>query len=177
MKADIKLLAVTPSMPPVYVGEGFIPTDTLDAEKERFREVLEDGIRQLESQGFSCQGQLSFGEPVDEIARVAREWNANLIVMGHRRAGSWAERWWRGSLSKSLVEISPCSVRCRGGAETTVARAKAGAGVVAPLRTPNDAGFPPARGRRTDEKNYAARSSSACCSSHSASSCSMSRTR
>jgi nucleotide-binding universal stress UspA family protein len=110
MRADIKLLAVTPSMPPVYVGEGFIPTDTLDAEKERFREVLDDGIRQLEVQGFSCQGQLSFGEPVDEIARVAREWGADLIVMGHRRAGSWAERWWRGSLSKSLVEIAPCSV-------------------------------------------------------------------
>ena len=110
MKADIKLLAVTPSMPPVYVGEGFIPTDTLDAEKERFREVLEDGIRQMEAKGFACQGQLSFGEPVDEIARVAREWGAELIVMGHRRAGSWAERWWRGSLSRSLVEIAPCSV-------------------------------------------------------------------
>ena len=110
MKADIKLLAVTPSMPPVYVGEGFIPTDTLDAEKECFREVLDDGIRLFESRGFTCQGQLSFGEPVDEIARVAREWGADLIVMGHRRAGSWAERWWRGSVSKSLVEISPCSV-------------------------------------------------------------------
>ena len=110
MQADIKLLAVTPSMPPVYVGEGFIPTDILDAEKERFREVLDDGIRQFESRGFTCQGQLSFGEPVDEIARVAKEWGANLIVMGHRRAGSWAERWWRGSVSKSLVEIAPCSV-------------------------------------------------------------------
>lgn len=110
MKADIKLLAVTPSMPPVYVGEGFIPTDTLDAEKERYREVLDDGLRQLEASGFSCQGQLSFGEPVDEIARVAKEWDADLIVMGHRRAAGWAERWWRGSVSKSLVEISPCSV-------------------------------------------------------------------
>ena len=109
-KADIKLLAVTPSMPPVYVGEGFIPNDTLDAEKERFRDVLEDGLRQLEAKGFACQGLLSFGEPVDEIARVAREWNADLIVMGHRRAASWAERWWRGSISKSLVEIAPCSV-------------------------------------------------------------------
>jgi nucleotide-binding universal stress UspA family protein len=110
MHADIKLLAVTPSMPPVYVGEGFIPSDSLDAEKERFRDVLDDGIRQLEGRGFSCQGQLSFGEPVEEIARVAREWGADLIVMGHRRAASWAERWWRGSLSKSLVEIAPCSV-------------------------------------------------------------------
>ena len=33
MQAEIKLLAVTPAMPPVYVGEGFIPTDTMDSEK------------------------------------------------------------------------------------------------------------------------------------------------
>ena len=110
MKADVKLLAVTPSIPPVYVGEGFVPTDSLDAEKERFREILDDGIRQLEACGFACQGQLSFGEPVDEIARVAKEWGADLIVVGHRRAESWAERWWRGSVSKSLVELAPCSV-------------------------------------------------------------------
>ena len=91
-KGDIKLLAVTPSMPPVYVGEGFVPPDTLDAEKERYRQVLDGGIAELEAKGFACQGQLSYGEPVDQIARVAREWNADLIVMGHRRAGSWAER-------------------------------------------------------------------------------------
>jgi nucleotide-binding universal stress UspA family protein len=53
---------------------------------------------------------LTFGEPVDEIARVAKEWSANLIVVGHRKSTTWAERWWRGSLTKSLVEISPCSV-------------------------------------------------------------------
>jgi nucleotide-binding universal stress UspA family protein len=109
-KAEIKLLAVTPAMPPVYVGEGFIPTDTVEAEKERFKSILDDGLERLRERGFLCQGELTFGEPVDEIARVAREWGANLIVIGHRKSGTWAERWWRGSLTKSLVEISPCSV-------------------------------------------------------------------
>jgi nucleotide-binding universal stress UspA family protein len=109
-KAEIKLLAVTPAMPPVYVGEGFIPTDTVEAEKDRFRSILDEGIARLRDRGFVCQGELTFGEPVDEIARVAKEWGANLIVVGHRKSGTWAERWWRGSLTKSLVEISPCSV-------------------------------------------------------------------
>ena len=109
-KAEIKLLAVTPAMPPVYVGEGFIPTDTVEAEKERFKSILDDGLERLRERGFMCQGELTFGEPVDEIARVAKEWGANLIVIGHRKSGTWAERWWRGSLTKSLVEISPCSV-------------------------------------------------------------------
>lgn len=110
MKAEIKLLAVTPSMPPVYVGEGFIPTDTLETEKERFKLILEEGINMFRERGFTCQGQLSFGEPVDEIARVAKEWGADLIVIGHRKASSWAERWWRGSVTRSLIEIAPCSL-------------------------------------------------------------------
>jgi nucleotide-binding universal stress UspA family protein len=109
-KAEIKLLAVTPAMPPVYVGEGFIPTDTVEAEKDRFRKILDDGIERIRARGFTCQGELTFGEPVDEIARVAREWRADLIVVGHRKSTTWTERWWRGSLAKSLVEIAPCSV-------------------------------------------------------------------
>ena len=109
-KAEIKLLAVTPAMPPVYVGEGFIPTDTVEAEKDRFKSILDEGLEKLRGRGFVCQGELTFGEPVDEIARVAKEWSANLIVVGHRKSTTWAERWWRGSLTKSLVEISPCSV-------------------------------------------------------------------
>jgi len=109
-QAQVKLLAVTPSMPPVYVGEGFIPTDMIDSEKERYKRVLDEGVQYLTSRGFTVEGEVSFGEPVDEIARVAREWSADLVVMGHRRAGSWAERWWRGSISRALVEVAPCSV-------------------------------------------------------------------
>ncbi len=109
-KAEIKLLAVTPAMPPVYVGEGFIPTDTLDTEKERYRKILDEGIATLRQRGFACEGQLNFGEPVDEIAKAAREWGADLIVIGHRKAHTWAERWWRGSVTRSLIEIAPCSL-------------------------------------------------------------------
>lgn len=110
MHAQIKLLAVIPLMSPVYVGEGFIPVDPVDDNKEQYQAVLEEGIRTLQERGFTCAGQLNFGEPADEIVRVAKEWNADLIVIGHTRAKSWAERWWRGSVSKTLIEISHCSV-------------------------------------------------------------------
>jgi nucleotide-binding universal stress UspA family protein len=33
-----------------------------------------------------------------------------VIVVGHKHLDSWAARWWRGSLSKSLIEHAPCSV-------------------------------------------------------------------
>ncbi len=110
MRAEIKLLAVIPLLPPFYSGEGFIPMEPVDVDKLAYQEVLDEGIKTLEQRGFHCQGQLNFGEPADEIVRAAQEWSADLIVIGHTRAKSWAERWWRGSVSKSLVEISYCSV-------------------------------------------------------------------
>ena len=109
-QTTIKLLAVTPTMPPVYVGEGFIPADMIDNEKERYRKVLDEGIAYLKERGFAAEGEVAFGEPTDEIRRAALDWQADLIIVGHRRSGSWAERWWRGSVSRSLVEVAPCSL-------------------------------------------------------------------
>ena len=50
------------------------------------------------------------GSSVDEIVKVARRVQAELIVVGHKHLDSWTQRWWRGSVSKSLIEISPCSL-------------------------------------------------------------------
>ncbi len=109
MHAEIKLLAVIPNMP-TYVGEGFVPTQPIEVDQMEYRKILEEGTKDLKERGFTSDGQLNFGEPADEIVRAAEEWGADLIVMGHTKAKSWAERWWRGSISKSLVELSPCSV-------------------------------------------------------------------
>ena len=55
-------------------------------------------------------GVVVVGISVDEIVRVAQRTQANLIIVGHKHLESWAERWWRGSVSKSLIEFAPCSV-------------------------------------------------------------------
>jgi nucleotide-binding universal stress UspA family protein len=54
--------------------------------------------------------QVVAGETVDEIARYAKQIDADLIVVGHKHLEGWAARWWRGSVSKALIEQSPCSV-------------------------------------------------------------------
>ena len=68
---------------------------------------LADGLR---AAGLEVQGEVVTGVSVDEIVRVAQRVRADLIVVGHKHLESWAERWWRGSVSKSLIEISSCSV-------------------------------------------------------------------
>ena len=80
------------------------------ADRARYQAVLEAGIQRLRDAGLEVQGQLVTGDSVDEIVKVAAAVRAELIVVGHRHRDSWTERWWRGSVSKSLIEYAPCSV-------------------------------------------------------------------
>ncbi len=110
IQSEIYLLAVTPITSVMFVGEGFIPTDVVQVEQERYRKILDDGLAQLKERGFNASGTMVFGEPVDEICQHARDISADLIVVGHQHQDSWAARWWRGSVSASLIERAPCSV-------------------------------------------------------------------
>ena len=85
-------------------------TEREKEEEQRYKEILEDGLKRLSESGHAVRGQVLVGDAVDEIARHARDIGADLIVVGHKHLDSWAARWWRGSLSKSLIEHSPCSV-------------------------------------------------------------------
>lgn len=113
-KSEIELIAVMPSMM-AFVGlEGGVYDVELEArEKAKFDVVLAEGLRRLQGAGFgNARGQVVTGEPIEEIVRHAREIEADLIVVGHKHVGSLAARWWRGSVSKSLIEHAPCSVLC-----------------------------------------------------------------
>jgi nucleotide-binding universal stress UspA family protein len=67
-------------------------------------------LRRLGDSGHRVRGEVVMGDAVDEITRYAREVDADLIVVGHKHLDSWAARWWRGSVSKTLIEHAPCSV-------------------------------------------------------------------
>lgn len=111
LKTQVHLLAVIPSYAGIMVAEGMIIEDNYDQEKARYQAVLEEGLSRLRSRGLSeVEGRVAHGEPVDEICARARELGADLICVGHRRASTWAQRWWRGSLGKNLMDHSPCSV-------------------------------------------------------------------
>ena len=110
-KAEICLVAVMPPAAALIGGEGFVYDARREEEdRRRYQEVLNEGIARLAEKGHQTKGEVVVGEAVDEIARYARKCNADLIVVGHKHLDSWAARWWRGSLSKSMIEHSPCSV-------------------------------------------------------------------
>jgi len=53
--------------------------------------------------GFSPTARLGMGAAGQEIAGVAEESGANLVVVGHRSSGPLA-RWWFGSVGTYLIK-------------------------------------------------------------------------
>jgi nucleotide-binding universal stress UspA family protein len=78
-----------------------------------FEEMIADARRQLDEldpgPDVSVERRLETGEPADEIVRVAREIDCDLIVMGtHGR--TWLRRLLMGSVAEEVVRKSPCPV-------------------------------------------------------------------
>jgi nucleotide-binding universal stress UspA family protein len=75
------------------------------AKKNSYQTTLDTGVRKLADAGLAAHGELVMGDAVHEIAHCARR-----IGAGHKHLDGWATRWWRGSVSKALIEHAPCSV-------------------------------------------------------------------
>src|SRR5213076_687297 len=96
--SETHLLAVAGMPSSMFLTEGFLPEELLEEEKKRAREILEEGVAQLKELGFSVEGHLAVGEPVEEICRMAKELSCDLVVVGHSQRVTFAARWWRGSV-------------------------------------------------------------------------------
>lgn len=110
-RAQLHLVAVMPPPVAMISGEAWVyGPDRDNDEKARYQAVLDQGVSRLRAAGLDARGEVVTGISVDEIVRVAQRVRAELIVVGHKHLESWAARWWRGSVSKSLIEFAPCSV-------------------------------------------------------------------
>lgn len=110
-QADLTLIAVTPiHMEVMGVEGGIYDRNLAEQDQEKYQGILDEGLRKLADAGFQAYGEVLYGEIVDEIAKFASKMGADLIVVGHKHLDGWAARWWRGSVSKSLIEHAPCSV-------------------------------------------------------------------
>ena len=110
-QAEVHLVAVMPPPAAFIGGEGGVYDVGLEEEERReFQAILDDGVQRLSDAGRRATGELLVGEAVVEIAGYAKRIGADLIVVGHRHLEGWAQRWWRGSTAKALIEQSPCNV-------------------------------------------------------------------
>jgi nucleotide-binding universal stress UspA family protein len=108
--AEIHLLAVVAMPTGAFLSDGFVPDAVMDDEKQRYEEIAREGVRLLAEHGYRATPHLAYGDPTEQIVRMAAELPANLIVVGHKRHRSLAARWWKSSVGVSLLEHSPCSI-------------------------------------------------------------------
>ena len=110
-QAALSLVAVMPHTMGMVGADGAVfVTPPVNEDKSEYQAVLDDGLRRLSQAGFQASGEVLVGEAVQEIANYARKVQADLVVVGHTHLDNWAKRWWRGSISGSLIAHSPCSV-------------------------------------------------------------------
>lgn len=109
--SELFLVAVMPS-PATFIGAegGVYDAGSEERDRQQYQGILDEGIQRLAEGGHKATGEVLVGDAVDEIARCAVRVNADLIVVGHRHLEGWAARWWRGSVSKALIEQAPCNV-------------------------------------------------------------------
>jgi nucleotide-binding universal stress UspA family protein len=107
-QGDIFLLAVVNPSTGTIMAESAVPgaVQLLGASYQR---VLAEGVEWLQVMGFDPTARLEFGDPADQIAAVAGEIGADLVIVGHRRQSTLA-RWWGGSVGASLLKELQCSL-------------------------------------------------------------------
>jgi nucleotide-binding universal stress UspA family protein len=86
------------------------PDHDEEAEAERYgRERLQQARTFLESRGVTAEVVRSVGQPADAIVALARERDADLIVVGMRKKG-FIERLVEGSVAQNVLRRAPCDV-------------------------------------------------------------------
>lgn len=109
--AELMLVAVLPvNIGLVSTEGGVYDSEMMEREKRGMQAVLDEGLHRLRAAGHQAQGTLLTGDTVDEITEHAKQIQADLIVVGHKHLDNWAARWWKGSVSKTLIAHAHCSV-------------------------------------------------------------------
>jgi nucleotide-binding universal stress UspA family protein len=108
MRAETFLLAICRDAVASTLPEGITPA-LMNAQHEGAAALLREGVEKLEAHGLRAQGELVFGDPLEQIPAAAKRLNADLIVVGHRTRGRLA-RWWADSPQQTLLNLISCSI-------------------------------------------------------------------
>jgi universal stress protein A len=109
-EADVRVVHVVQSIAvsaPPQMAPGYAPE--LAAQSKDAEKLVERMAQKLRDAGFRAEGQVARGEAREGIVEMAKEWRADLIVMGSRgRTG--VSRLLLGSVAEFVARHAPCSV-------------------------------------------------------------------
>ena len=74
------------------------------------KNILEDKIKKIESNGFTLQSMVLYGNPTEEILKFSQVEKIDLIVMGNIGLKGISKIKTLGSVSRNVLEKSKCPV-------------------------------------------------------------------
>ena len=113
--AKVTLLTVVLAYKDAHVPE--VPSLEAQA-RQRAEEYLKPFVDQGRAAGFELEGVVGHGSPAEEILRVAREHDADLIVMSTHGIGAGG-RHALGSVALRVLQTAACPVLFQGIHEVT----------------------------------------------------------
>jgi nucleotide-binding universal stress UspA family protein len=106
--AEVFLLSVIAETPGLQLAEAAY-AGAVAHQQESQRAILEEGAERLAQLGFKPIAKLARGQPVQVISAYAREIQADLVVVAHKRQNA-LERWWSGPSGAALSDHLGCSL-------------------------------------------------------------------
>ena len=111
--STVRVLSVVDQVVTATPEVAIFSAETIEAERQQFTQVADELTTRfanwLCSSGLTAEKQVRTGDPTAVILDEAKEWGADLIVVGsHGRTG--IKRWLLGSVAQSIVNQAPCSV-------------------------------------------------------------------
>ncbi|WP_107671274.1 universal stress protein [Cyanothece sp. BG0011] len=83
--------------------------DSLEGEQQQTKQWLTEYAQKASSEGIAAEWDSTMGNPSSSIVKLAKKWDADLIIMG-RRGLTGLEEMLLGSVSNYVVHHAPCSV-------------------------------------------------------------------
>ena len=84
--AEVHLLAVIRSSAAMPMAGGVNTSEVVNEEHNEVQKLLNDGVERIrERRHVECTGSIGYGDPVDEIENAARDFDADLVVIGTRK--------------------------------------------------------------------------------------------
>jgi len=105
--ADMHVLAV--ARPPEFGGE--VETEAvIENSKKHCHQIMKPLHALIQAnKSVGIHFEVRVGHPAEQIIRHAEEWQADLIVVGHR-GRTFFERWLLGSVAKRVLSYAHCAV-------------------------------------------------------------------
>ncbi|HEX8736995.1 MAG TPA: universal stress protein [Pyrinomonadaceae bacterium] len=111
-KTAIKIVSVFEVIEPMDISISPEFSQELESSaRKKAQEYAEQAAAQVRQRfpDIDLTTQVSLGAPDESLIKAAKEWSADLIVIGSHGRGFWG-RMLLGSITDSLVHHAPCSV-------------------------------------------------------------------